>query len=202
MARSGKVMDAVIQEMQVPRSTVVRVDRHLGEMKLIRRQRGQHGPHYNAKELAYMIVGIMIMGGGLDITGASIPDILPRLSGLFRARISEDGQPFKPLPDDKVDRRAFIDVVADILDQLSDDIAALPTHRAIGITFAGDAVCGTVLRIVPARRKGHGAARILEYFGQYDNIAGIAFRRNVELWRPALEKLAKLLRQPSEENAQ
>jgi hypothetical protein len=196
MARGGKVQATFVEITGANAATVDQLGRRLAGLGYVRRERGRYGPHWNARELAVLALGVMVVADGIHHTGLGItrdlPVILEKMNGAVEVQyvhrldgrdhlFRSSGAPFK---------FSFIDTIAKELEKLAtgDDQAR---DRVIGLTFGGGAVCGWFDQQTVGGAEGERGRHL---FGDWQAVETSGFKREARFELPALLRIADLLK--------
>jgi hypothetical protein len=192
MARSGEVNAAMATIAGVPRGVVEQLDRRLGAMKLLPRQRGRYGPNYEPIHLATLMTGLMIWTDGISRTGASVLHDLPALQRMRESREVSYIHTHHHRSVRSISSQSFVgsfvEAVAKELEKLArgDD----PNRdRVIGMTFAGEAICGWIDQVTVGGDEGE---RGRHEFGDWQAVDLVGFKREARFELPALLRIADL----------
>jgi hypothetical protein len=204
MARSGEVKRRIAEVTGVSLGAIEQLDRRLGSMGLLPRQRGRYGEHFEAIHIAYMLVGVLIMGDGIEHSGLSVVRALPKIAnakGELVERMTVGTAFSGERPSEWVGQRSsFMKIVEIILAELAQPPEKLEAVgyqvSALGLLFGNGAISGW-LEAEDLKKGGLGGKGEF-YHGAWEKVSAAAFKRKAYLERPALLKIADLLKPEAE----
>jgi hypothetical protein len=192
MARAGRVKEVLAEITGAPPGMVEQLAGRLGTLGYVQRKPGRYSPDLSSQEIAYLAVGILMLADGIHHTGLGItrdmPALLERTRVRYRHRQGGRVRFESTLEGSAVG--SFVEMVATELGRLARGDDSI-RGRTIGLTFAGDAVCGWIDQVTVGGDEGEGGRH---EFGDWQAVEAGGFKREARFELPALLRIADLLR--------